>query len=95
MFARVTIAEGDASRMDEGIKNLTENVIPRAKQLPGLNGGWWMADREAGKVISITLWDSEESLRASETVAAGLRAQAAEAFDATFTVYSGEVVGQV
>jgi hypothetical protein len=94
MFARVTIAEGDSSRMDEGIQNITERVIPRAKELPGFQGGYWIADRGSGKVFGITLWDTEAHLRETEDAAAQLRSQSAEQMNVQFTVYSGEVVAK-
>ena len=44
----------------------------------GGKGALLLADRQAGKVIAITLWESEDaSMRASEEKANELRAQAA------------------
>jgi heme-degrading monooxygenase HmoA len=37
-----------------------------------------MGDRETGKLVSVTLWESEEALRASEEAADQLRADAAD-----------------
>lgn len=48
-FARVTFGEGDPVRIDESIANLNQTVIPRARELPGFQGGYWLADRATGK----------------------------------------------
>src|ERR671923_238348 len=56
-FARVTFGEGDPARMDEGIANLNETVIPRARELPGFQGGYWLADRTTGQILAVVVFD--------------------------------------
>jgi heme-degrading monooxygenase HmoA len=77
--ARVSTFEGDASRIDEATKTSIENVLPRAQQMPGWKGVFSLADRTSGKVILITLWDSPESMKASEEQGEKLRQENAEA----------------
>ena len=77
--ARITTFEGDASRIDEATRSSIENILPRAKQMPGWKGVVSLADRASGKVNLITLWDSPESMKASEEQAQKLRSENAEA----------------
>jgi hypothetical protein len=76
--ARITTFEGDASRIDEATKTSIENILPRAKQMPGWKGVFSLADRASGKVVLITLWDSPESMQASEEMGEKLRKENAE-----------------
>jgi hypothetical protein len=44
-----------------------------------LRGVYFLVDRQSGKALSITLWESEESMRASEEEANQLRSETAQA----------------
>lgn len=71
--ARLTTFEGDADRIDEVTKTSIENILPRAKQMAGWKGVFSLADRASGKVHLITLWESPESMQASEEQGEKLR----------------------
>jgi heme-degrading monooxygenase HmoA len=77
--ARVSSLEGGPESIDEGISFIREQILPEAGGIPGWRGVVSLADRASGRTKTITLWDSQESLRASEERASRLRAQAAEA----------------
>lgn len=81
--ARVSRLEGSADRIDEGISFIKEQILPSAGDIPGWKGVVALADRSNGRTITITFWDSEESLEASEVRANELRSQAAKAMDET------------
>jgi hypothetical protein len=94
-FARVTFGESDPARFEEGIANLHQTVIPRARELPGFQGGYWLADRVTGKFLAVVVYDSEEYVRQSDEVAAELRQQAGSIGGVNFTgVETYEVIGQ-
>jgi heme-degrading monooxygenase HmoA len=76
--ARVSSFEGAPERIDEGTRNAQENVLPKARQLPGWKGFISLVDRGSGSSKLITFWESEEALRASEEQGNLLRQQAAE-----------------
>jgi hypothetical protein len=69
--------QGSTEQADAAINNFRENVVPFTREGGG-KGSLLLVDRENGKVIAITLWESEEALRTSEEKANQLRAQAAE-----------------
>jgi heme-degrading monooxygenase HmoA len=77
MHARVTTINGSSDQVDAGVSNFRENVVAFTREEGG-KGSLLLADRRTGKVIAITLWESEEALAASEEKANQLRAQAAE-----------------
>lgn len=66
MFARLTSTQIKKERIDEFIKIYEKSVIPAAKSQKGYQGAYLLVDRETGKGISITLWNSEEDAVANE-----------------------------
>jgi hypothetical protein len=94
-FARVTFGESDPARFEEGIANLNQTVIPRARELPGFRSGYWLADRATGKILAVVVYDSEEHIRQSDEAAAQLRQQVGSVAGVNFTgVETYEVIGQ-
>ncbi len=79
MHARVSILEGSPDKIDEGLREVRERVVPQAKQLDGFKGMIALGDRQSGKLLGITFWESEEAMRASEEAANQLRSESAEA----------------
>ena len=94
-FARVSFGEGDPARVDEGVARINEMVIPRARELPGFQHGYWLVDRATAKVISVVVFDSEEHLRQTDEAAAQLRQEAGSPLGVKFTaVEAYEVVAE-
>ena len=79
MYARVSILEGPPEQVDEGVRQAREVVLPRGRQIEGFKGMIALADRQSGKTLVITFWESEEAMRASEEAADQLREESAEA----------------
>lgn len=83
MHARVTRVTGSADRTDEGIQSFRDKVLPVVQQAAGFRGTLLLVDRQSGKGIGISLWESEEDMRASEEAVAPTRQQTTEALGAT------------
>ncbi len=84
MFARmITYTQADPSphRLEEGVRRITE-TFQWVRQLDGIEGAYYFVDRKGGKVITITLWESEEAVQRSLEVLAPLRAELSKAFAA-------------
>jgi heme-degrading monooxygenase HmoA len=77
MHARVSTITGTPDQADAGISNFRENVVPFTRE-DGGKGSLFLVDRQTGKAMAITLWESEEAMKASEEKANQLRAQAVE-----------------
>jgi heme-degrading monooxygenase HmoA len=79
MFARVSTYRGDGDRLLQGFADVTGPL----EAIDGFSRAYFMVDRENGKGMSITVWESEEALNASAARADELRSQGAEAGGAT------------
>jgi len=66
MYARLTIVQVKVDKLDETVKIFNEGVIPAAKSQKGYRGAYLLTERNTGKGISISLWDSEEDAIANE-----------------------------
>ncbi len=66
--------------IDESLRQAREVILPQAKEMdPGFKGIIALTDRQGGKLLGITFWESEEAMRASEEAANRLREESAEA----------------
>lgn len=72
MHARVsTYQASDPDRLVEGFRSVTDSL----EGIEGFSHAYFMVDRESGKAMSITIWDSEQALTASMSKADELRKQ--------------------
>ncbi len=85
MFARVSTFEGPPEQMDEALRHVREQVLPQIQQQDGFKGLIALGDRQNGKILGITLWESEQAMQASEEEANRLRSESAEAGGETVT----------
>ena len=80
MHARMSIFEGSADMIDESLRQTREVILPQAKEGdPGFKGIIALTDRQSGKMVGITFWESEEAMRATEEGANRQREESAEA----------------
>ena len=79
MHARVSTFVGSADQYDAGLQQTRETVLPQVRELEGFRGALALIDRSTGKALTITLWETEDALRASEERASELRQQVAAA----------------
>lgn len=86
MFARVVTIGGLGDQADEFARIGTEKVLPQVKRLDGFEGSLVLANRRRGEIVAVTLWQSAESLHATEGATYWLRAFGAKAA-------GGEVTG--
>ena len=92
MFARIGTWQGSSEELERWIRRSREEVKPSIRQDQGLKAAYWLVDREAGKGLIVTLWESADAMRASE--AARLKRQAATTAStgATVTTERFEIV---
>lgn len=72
MHARVSTYQADDPDPDRLIEGF-ESVSAELEQMDGFSHAYFMVDRESGKAISVTIWKSEDALRAGSTKADELR----------------------
>lgn len=59
MFARTTIIQGDPARLDEGLAHVRDQVLPEVTRMDGCMGMSMLVNRESGRCIVTTAWESE------------------------------------
>ncbi len=83
MYVRAANVSIRPGKMQEVIDLHNDSLIPAAKAQKGWQGSYLMTDTVNGKILSITVWESEEEMVASETGSGYLQEQVAK-FDSVF-----------
>ena len=99
MFARVTIWEAPPEGLDNMIQEIEEHALPALRRQHGFAGVQLLGARGSGKVLAVTLWESEQAMDATEEAAYWLRSFSAEAASGMvrtverYEVFFSEVMG--
>jgi heme-degrading monooxygenase HmoA len=64
MHAQVTMGQIQPPKMQEAIQIINESIIPAIKQQPGLISLTDLMDRSTGKVMAVTLFETEADMKA-------------------------------
>jgi len=79
MFARVATYSGDPEELVRGF----ERARGELERMEGFSNAYFCLDRDGGKGLSMTLWETEAALDASAERAHQLRSQATQPSGAT------------
>ena len=66
MHARVVSMETLPMNVGEAVRIYQDRVLPAAREQEGFRGAFMLTDQDTGEGLSISLWDSEEDMHASE-----------------------------
>ena len=88
MWARVASYEIPVGEVDAGIRAF-QKAMTSLRQMDGAAAAYLLLDRTSGKALTLTLWDSDEALAASEDTAERVRREAVG--DAVRTVERYEI----
>ena len=91
MYARSTTVHADPQRIDDGIAYIRDEVMPTVQSMPGCMGLSMLCDRDSGRCIITTSWDSEESMSASREGVRAMREHAAGVLGGRFDVQEWEI----
>ena len=92
MFARVGTYDQGGDEVVQAFEGQTDAL----RQLDGFKGAYFLVDRDGGKAMSVTLWESREALEASGERAQQMRDEASgQAGASTTSVDSYEVAIQL
>ena len=86
MHARSTTFSSSPQRLDAGMALIRDEVMPAVLAMDGCLGMSTMVDRESGRCISTTGWETEEAMRASADAVLPLRLRVAEILGDEMTV---------
>ena len=81
MYARVTTIQGAPGKVDDVTRQTQEQTLPQLQKMEGFKGFVALGDRQTGKMLGVSFWESEEALRATEQAVSSVRSGAAEAAD--------------
>ena len=65
-YARILRMNLKLDKIDQAKKIFEESVIPLCKNQKGFLNGYFLADRESGACIPITIWESEQDMLETE-----------------------------
>jgi heme-degrading monooxygenase HmoA len=83
MYARVTTIQGAPDKVDDVARQTQEQTLPQLRQMEGFERFVALGDRQSGKMLGVSFWESEEALRANDEAISSVRSAAAETADGT------------
>ena len=92
MFARIGTWQGSPEELERWITRARDEVKPSVRQDRGLKSAYWLVDRAGGKGLIVTIWESEDAMRASEEARARRQAATSAATGARVATDRYEVV---
>ena len=95
MFARIGTWQGSPEDLKNWVARADEVVKPTVQQQPGLAAAYWLVDREGGKDLTITFWESEDAMRASDVFRSQSQSQTSVATGVEVTTEGFEVFDHI
>ncbi|WP_167526425.1 hypothetical protein [Mycolicibacterium phocaicum] len=86
MYARSTTIHAQPSDIDAGVAHLRDEVMPKLQGLQGFVGMSLLTDRQSGRCIAVTAWESEDAMNALAEQVRPIREKAVEMFGGAATV---------
>jgi len=91
VHARTTNIQAQSSCIDDGIACVRDEVMPALQAMDGFVGLSLLVDRESGRCIAASAWETEDAERASAEQVGPVRDRAAQAFGGTATAEAWEI----
>jgi heme-degrading monooxygenase HmoA len=82
MHARIVTVQGSPEKMQDPGSTFRERVLPALQEQAGFNGVYVLLDRARGRLLGISLWESDEAAGAGMAALEPIRNQAAAAMGA-------------
>ncbi|MEU6758501.1 hypothetical protein [Streptomyces sp. NPDC046685] len=77
MFARLSTYQGSPVPPEGELTAQSEAVVRQVQDVPGFRGVYYLVDRATGQAKSLTLWEDEGTMLASEEQASRIREETA------------------
>lgn len=77
MYARLSTYQGTPIPGSASMTRRADEVLEQIRGLAGFQGLYLFVDRATGKEVSLTLWQDEATMQASESQAAKIRQESA------------------
>ena len=95
MYARLTTTQTAVDKTDQAVEIWRDKVGPALKQQKGFKGAYLIGDHETGKGISITLWETDADVKATDATLPQILALFEGMFTAQPNVETLEVLVEV
>ncbi|TLS45169.1 hypothetical protein FE633_15495 [Streptomyces montanus] len=92
MFIRTVYATGDPANIDTAIEAVSTEGRELLEQQPGFRGLGLFVDRDLGKLLAVSWWESEEARRNSDEATRERRTAILERFAASTAIDNFEAV---
>jgi heme-degrading monooxygenase HmoA len=91
MYARSTTVRGNPQTLDDAIAYLRDEVMPAVQEMDGCIGLSMLCDRDSGRCIATTAWETEEAMHNSESGLHAMRQRYAEMLGGPAEVQEWEI----
>jgi heme-degrading monooxygenase HmoA len=91
MYARSTTVRGNPQSLDDAIAYLRDEVMPATQDMAGCIGLSMLCDRDTGRCIATTAWETEEAMHNSEGRLYDMRMRYAEMMGGSPEVQEWEI----
>lgn len=91
VYARSTTIQAQPSSIDAGIAHVRDEVMPALQDVDGCIGVSLLVDRQSGRCIATTAWESEDARRGSAEQMTPIRNRAVEMFGGTANVEEWDI----
>ena len=79
MFARVSQYAVKPELLQQGRRAVEDHVVPALRMQPGYSGGLLLGNPQSGKVLTVSLWETEDAMHATDEASYWFRTFGAEA----------------
>ena len=61
MIVTIATFEETGEQLEEGMRHVREEVVPSLRGATGLRAAYWLVDRDAGKRLSVVVWEDPDA----------------------------------
>jgi len=91
VYARSATIQADVQFVDDGVTYIRDEVMPELLRIDGCHGLSLLVDRESGRCIATTAWESAQAIRASAERAQRGRDRAEQVFGGSLQYEEWEI----
>jgi hypothetical protein len=91
VYARSTTIQAQPSSIDDGIAHVRDEIMPALQDMAGCIGVSLLVDRQSGRCIATSAWETDEAMRDSADQVTPIRDRGAEMFGGTANVDQWEI----
>ena len=92
VYARSTTVLANRESIDAGIAHIRDEVLPALQRMDGCVGLSMLVDRDSGRCIATSSWESQAAMRAAAGPVGRIRDRAVEILGGTMTVEEWEIL---